>query len=54
MYNNLLQTTGVREYVTGSLASVKLLKNEDILYGKMPVNKNEIAISKTIAEKVFK
>lgn len=53
VYNNLLQTTGVKEYVMGSLASVKLLKNEDILYGVMPVNKNEIAISKTVAEKVL-
>lgn len=52
-YNNLLQTTGVREYITGSLASIKLLKNEDILYGNMPANKNEIAISKTVAEKVI-
>lgn len=52
-YNNLLQTTGVREYITGSLASVKLLKNADILYGNMPVNKNEIAISKTVANKVI-
>lgn len=52
-YNNLLQTTGVREYITGSLASVKLLKNADILYGNMPVNKNEIALSKTVANKVI-
>lgn len=52
-YNNLLQTTGVREYITGSLASVKLLKNADIIYGNMPVNKNEIALSKTVANKVI-
>ena len=52
-YNNLLQTTGVREYVGGSLASVKLLKDSDILYGNMPVNRNEIAISKTVAQKVL-
>lgn len=52
-YNNLLQTTGVREYITGSLASVRLLKSEDIIYGNMPVNNNEIAISKTIVQKVI-
>lgn len=52
-YNNLLQTSGVREYVGGSLASIKLLKDSDILYGNMPSKVNEIAISKTVAQKVL-
>ncbi len=42
------QTEQVQIAISGSLSSVKMLKNSDLIYGRMPENDKEIVIDKMI------
>lgn len=45
------QLTDVPKRITGSLASINLLKEEDIVYGRYPSNSNEIVIDKYVLDR---
>lgn len=47
-YNELMQTQGVTEDMTGSLSSSRMITSKDIIDGRMPITKNEIAVDKLI------
>ncbi len=46
--SNYYQTEHVGISINGSLASVKMLKDEDIIYGKMPETEKEIVVDKMV------
>ena len=47
-YNTFFQNYGQTDDIIGSIASSKLITSEDIIYGKLPENDNEIVIDKMI------
>lgn len=45
-YNKYLQTSGNYGFIIGSLSSINMLNEKDLILGKMPSNSNEIVIDK--------
>ena len=52
-YNDLYQTSQVIDTLQGSLSSIDMLKNEDLIMGKMPENEYEIVVDKMSIDKMF-
>lgn len=53
-YNDYYQTTVVSDRFTGSLSSIDLINESDILYGSMPQDNNDIVVDKIVIENMFK
>ena len=53
IYNNFLQTKNAYDYIEGSLSSIKMINNNNMIYGRMPENKKEIVVDKLVINKMF-
>lgn len=49
-YDNYLQTQDNFGIISGSLSSIDMLKENDLLYGRMPLKENEIVIDKMVID----
>lgn len=52
-YNDFYQTSLVQDNLSGSLSSINILKEEDLIYGRMPQNEYEVVIDKMSIDKMF-
>ncbi len=50
LYGDYFQTANVFDYFTTSLTSIKTINQKNLILGKMPKNKYEVVIDKTILE----
>ena len=44
----------VKDNLTGSLSSIEMINEKDIIFGKMPENEYEVVVDKMSIEKMFK
>lgn len=52
-YDDFYQTSTVQDTLSGSLASIDLIKQEDLIYGRMPQNEYEIVVDKMALDTMF-
>lgn len=52
-YNDYYQTSNTSEILSGSLASIKMVSSEGLLYGRMPDNEYEIIVDKLTIDNFF-
>lgn len=52
-YNEYYQTTRITDELKGSLSSISLIEDTDLIYGRMPKDKYEIIVDKFTIEKMF-
>ena len=52
-YDDYYQTVNILDYMQGSLASVKLVQPEDLIYGRLPENKDEILVDELTIKAMF-
>ncbi|NLD18884.1 MAG: ABC transporter ATP-binding protein/permease [Clostridiales bacterium] len=52
-YDEYFQTMSYNALISGSLSDVEKLKQNDIIYGKLPENENEIVVDKMILKDVI-
>ena len=52
-YKDYYQTSRAREYLEGSLSSIDMISEEDIIYGRMPENDYEIVVDSFTINKMF-
>ena len=53
-YSFYYQTNNVKDNLTGSLSSIEMINEKDIIFGKMPENEYEVVVDKMSIEKMFK
>lgn len=53
-YNDYYQSTMVGDKFTGSLSSINLINENDLIYGEMPKELNDIVVDKIVIENMFK
>lgn len=53
-YNFYYQTNYATDTLTGSLASIKMITESDLIYGRMPSNEYEIVVDKLTITNMFK
>ena len=53
-YDKFLQTQNNIGNISGSLSDIKMVKESDLIMGRLPNNKNEIIIDKLVLEKFIK
>lgn len=53
-YDKFYQTLNFTDILEGSLSSIELISSDNLVYGRMPLNKNEIVIDKMVAKNVLK
>lgn len=51
--NDYYQTSHAQNTISGSLADVDMIKEKDLLYGRMPENDYEVIVDKLIIKKIF-
>lgn len=52
-YNFYYQTNNVMDNLNGSLSSIKMINEKDLIYGRMPTNSYEIVVDKMSIDKMF-
>ena len=52
-YKDYYQTSRSREYLYGSLSSIDMISDKDLIYGRMPENDYEIVVDKFAINKMF-
>ncbi|MEG2351648.1 MAG: ABC transporter permease, partial [Bacilli bacterium] len=53
-YNNFYQTSITSDYLKGSLSSIEMIKQNEIINGRMPENNHEIVVDKASVDSMFK
>ena len=53
-YNDFYQTSRVTDSLSGSLSSIDMINQNDLIFGKMPENGYEVVVDKMSIEKMFK
>lgn len=52
-YKEYYQTSKLEDSLTGSMSSINMISNDDIVFGKMPTNDNEIVVDKKAILNMF-
>lgn len=52
-YDDFYQTSTIQDSLSGSLSSTNMLKEADLIYGRMPQNEYEIVVDKMSIDKMF-
>ena len=52
-YNEYYQTASYDDSLTGSLSSISMISKDDLIYGTMPEENNDIVVDKLSIEKLF-
>ena len=53
-YKDFYQSSKVENQIEGSLTSIKLINESDLIYGSMPTSRHEIVIDKMVAKSLIK
>ena len=53
-YKDFYQSSKVENQIEGSLTSIKLISESDLIYGAMPTSRHEIVIDKMVAKNLIK
>nr|MBP3258935.1 ABC transporter ATP-binding protein/permease [Bacilli bacterium] len=53
-YKDFYQSSKVENQIDGSLTSIKLINESDLIYGAMPTSRHEIVIDKMVAKSLIK
>lgn len=52
-YKDYYQTSRARDYLSGSLSSIEMISDKDLVYGRMPENAYEIVVDSFAINKMF-
>ena len=52
-YKDFYQSSNMQDTIKGSLASIKLITADDLIYGEMPTSRHEIVIDKMVAKSLI-
>ena len=52
-YSEYYQTNNITDTLTGSIASINLINEKDLIYGRMPENNNEVVVDYLTIKRMF-